>query len=315
MRGFILEEYLIGTGGWAYFHIPRLNPLLAYSRIFNFVEVNSTFYQIPPLEEVERWRRRVPPDFQFTVRAHQTITHKHKLQPTQEALVTFEKMKEICNTLRTGILHLQTPPSFKPTRHAISDLRNLVTSSNLGKLRLALEMRGTNPSKLPSQLSKVMQEHDIIHCTDISKGETPAYNSDILYSRLFGKGEHNVYQPTDEELAEIDNKASNGNFQKVIMSFHFVRMYKDATRLKIYKETGKFPQLTGSTGLSSLEEVLSEDARFPSTNQDLVRSQGWKLFDLSEERRVHARELLQQLPEGTYNNIAEVRETLQSRIR
>jgi hypothetical protein len=40
------------------------------------------------------------------------------------------------------------------------------------------------------------------------------------------------------DTAEIDGKASNGNFQRVVMSFHFVRMYKDAARMKIYKQTG-----------------------------------------------------------------------------
>lgn len=84
-----LKEYLIGTGGWAYFQIPGLRSLAAYSKAFNFVEVNSTFYEIPSLKQVEKWRRMVPPDFQFTVRGHQTITHKHHLQPTPEALENF----------------------------------------------------------------------------------------------------------------------------------------------------------------------------------------------------------------------------------
>jgi uncharacterized protein YecE (DUF72 family) len=79
-----------------------------------------------------------------------------------------------------------------------------------------------------------MQDHDIIHCTDLSRGETPAYESDVLYTRLFGPREHDVYQPTDKELVFIDKKASESKSQKVIMSFHFVRMYKDAARLKIY---------------------------------------------------------------------------------
>ena len=58
------------------------------------------------------------------------------------------------------------------------------------------------------------------------------------------------------------------------MSFHFVRMYKDAARLKIYREIGKFLPVANSTGLASLEEVVSEDASFPATKQELVRSQG-----------------------------------------
>ena len=58
-------EYLIGTGGWAYFQIPGFKSLEAYSRIYNFVEVNSTFYEIPSTNLIEKWRNIVPEDFQL----------------------------------------------------------------------------------------------------------------------------------------------------------------------------------------------------------------------------------------------------------
>jgi len=307
-----LKEYLIGAGGWAYFKIPRLHPLVAYSKAFNFVEVNSTFYQIPPMREVERWRNLVPPDFQFAVRAHRAITHRHKLQPAEEALEAFEKMKKICKTLNTVILHLQIPRSFKLTLASVNNLRDFLSSVNLEKLRLALEIRETPSSNLPPELLKTMQDYKMIHCADLSKGEMPAYESDILYSRLFGKGQHNIYQPTDEELEQIDRKASSGNSEKIILNFHFVKMYKDAARLKIYKQTGKFPMVTRSTGFSSLSEILREDAKFPATKQELIQSQGWKLFDLTNEKRTQAAEFLQKLPNRTYTSVNEVIETLKS---
>jgi uncharacterized protein YecE (DUF72 family) len=310
-----LTEYIIGTGGWAYFQIPGVHPLLAYSKAFNFVEVNSTFYEMPSLKEVETWRKLVPPNFEFTVRANKAITHKHKLQPTQEAFKNFEKMKQICTILNAPVLHLQTPPKFSFDEKNTKSLHDFLSSINLAKLRLAMEIRGVPPSKLPSELVKTMQDYNIIHCVDLSKGETPAYESDILYSRLFGKGQHNIYQPTDEELAQIDKKAIGGAFQKIISSFHFVRMYKDAARLKIYKETGKFPQITKNTGVASLEEVLREDAQFPTTKQALIQYQGWKLFDLTQDKRIRVAEFLQKLPEKTYDNISEVIETLHSAIR
>ncbi|MGD0027471.1 MAG: DUF72 domain-containing protein [Candidatus Bathyarchaeia archaeon] len=308
-----MKEYLIGTGGWAYFNVPGLRSLVAYSRAFNFVEVNSTFYQIPPLKQVEEWKKLVPPDFQFGVRAHRTmiqVTPRWK----QKALDIFERMKQICDALGSDFLHLQLPASLKLTQQWIDEFRSFVSSIDLGNLRLGLEIRGVRPSKLPAELLRFMQDHDIVHCTDVSKGEMPAYDSDVLYTRLFGKGEHNVYQPTDEELTEIDNKVSNSNSQKIVMSFHFVRMYKDAARLKIYEQTGKFPRVTRSTGLSSLGEVLSEDALFPTTKQELMRNQGWKIFDLNEDKRVHARYLLQNLPERTYSNLDEVIRDLKSEL-
>lgn len=307
-----MPEYLIGAGGWAYFKVPGLDPLVAYSKAFNFVEVNSTFYQIPPLRDVERWRSLVSHDFQCAVRAHRSLTHTLKLESTPEVFETFEVMKQICNLLNANILHLQTPPSLSKSPAFSGKLHDFLGSVNLGELRLALEIRGVSASKLPVELVNVMQNHDVVHCVDLSKDEMPAYDSNVLYSRLFGKGYHNVYQPTDGELKEIDKKVLSRNFQKMVLSFHFGRMYKDAARLKIYKQTGKFPKITKSEGLASLEEILREDAEFPSSKQELVSDQGWKLFDVAEDNRVHAREYLQRLPEKTYNSVNDVMDALHS---
>ena len=311
-KGAVLAEYLIGAGGWAYFQVPGMHPLVAYSRAFDFVEVNSTFYQIPALKEVENWRKLVPQDFQFTVRVHRSLTHKLKLETSTEAFEIFEVMKQICSILNAGFLHLLIPPFVSEDKALNSKLKAFLDSVDVGKLRLALEMRGLSATKLPLDVVKTMQDHDIVHCVDLSKGEMPAYDSDMLYSRLFGKGYHNVYQPTDEELVDIDKKAMSRASKKIIVSFHFVRMYKDAARLKIYKQTGKFPKVTRETGLASLDEVLREDARFPASKEELIKSQGWKLFDLTQDKRVLARDYLQKLPERTYSNIGDVIETLRS---
>jgi uncharacterized protein YecE (DUF72 family) len=306
---------LVGTGGWAYFQVPGLRPLKAYSRIFNFVEVNSTFYQIPELKEVEKWRRRVPSDFRFSVRAHQSITHQYRLRPVDGTFEALERMKQICNALDAEIMHLQTPPSFELTKASIMNFQNILSSVNLQKLRLALEIRGTKSQQLHPKLLKTMQENNIIHCTDLSRAEKPAYESDMLYTRLFGLGKHNVYQPTDDELVEIDRLASSEKSEKIVMSFHFVRMYTDAARFKTYKQTGQFPMVTKSTGLDSLEEILGEDARFPSTKQELMQSQGWKLFDLSETERIRLMDLLEKLPETIYNDLDEVIDELEHMMR
>jgi len=311
MRIIALSKYLIGAGGWAYFQVPGVHPLAAYSRAFDFVEVNSTFYEIPSLDLVKSWRRLVPPNFEFSVRCNKALTHKYKFQPVPEAFEVLKRMTAICKTLRAEILHLQTPASFQPTKANVDLIREFFSSADLKGIRVALKMRGAK-QPLNRDLITTMQDYNIIHCVDLSKDEEPAYKSDILYSRLFGKGPRNIYQPTDEELRKIDKKASKGDPKTVAVSFHFVRMYKDAARFKIYKQTGKFPKVTKSTGLNSLTEVLREDAEFPSNKTELIRHQGWKLIDLTEDKRVHASYMLEMLPEKTYNSVNEIVETLQS---
>lgn len=304
-----MTKFLIGAGGWAYFQVPGQDSLTAYSKAFNFVEVNSTFYTMPSLREVESWRRRVQKDFEFTVRCHRDLTHKLKLEPLDESYRILSEMIAICKTLETDILHVQTPARLKFTDSKIRSVRDFFQSASLKGIRIAWEARQTGTQPLPTNLVKLMQDFNIIHCVDVSR-EEPAYASDVLYTRLFGKGKHNIYQFTDEELEEIDKKATRTEHRKVIVSFHGLRMYKDAARYKLYKQTGKFPQVTKSTGLASLREVLSEDTKFPTTKQKLLQHQGWKLFDLTQTKRIRASEILQKLPQQTYQNINQVIQTL-----
>jgi uncharacterized protein YecE (DUF72 family) len=306
-----LGEYYIGTGGWAYFQVPGLSPLVAYSKAFNFVEVNSTFYKMLSPAEVEMWRKAVPQSFHFSVRAHRSITHNTRFELTNELYESFEKMQRICLILNADALHLQFPPSFNASESA-DKINELLSTVKIGKLNLAMEIRGEFGSCLPPHMAKIMQDHNIIHCVDPLRGEVPAYKSDILYSRLFGKGEHNIYQPDDNELLLVD-KMSSG-YQRVYQTFHGAKMYSDAARLKTYRKTGKFPMVTKTTALDSLESVLKQDAAFPSTKQALISDQGWKLFDMREDLRLKASTILERLPDKSYNSLNEVMEELHNKI-
>ena len=122
-----MTQYCIGAGGWAYFQVPGLSPLEAYSTAFDFVEVNTTFYSVPSLRQVRSWRRRVPSHFEFTVRCHRTVTHQHQFQVTPETREVFRQMIRICQVLRASVLHLQTSPTFLLSSRNIQRLRKFFT--------------------------------------------------------------------------------------------------------------------------------------------------------------------------------------------
>ena len=304
-----MTKFLIGTGGWAYFQVPNVHPLVAYSRAFNFVEVNSTFYKIPNLKRVESWRRMVPSDFEFSVRCNKELTHNLRFQSVPKAYEIIERMVAICKVLRADLLHFQTPPSVKPSKSNGKIIGDFFSTINLGEIRPVLEIRSQDP--MDSSFIEVLRELNIIHSVDLLKDELPAYNSDILYTRLFGKGFHNVYQPLDSELREVDRVASQDNHKKAVITMHSNRMFKDAARFLMFKETGNFPMVTKSTGVNSLVEVLKEDAKFPSTRKELVVDQGWKVIDLTKEERVRASELLNKLSDKTYYDVNEIIEDLE----
>jgi uncharacterized protein YecE (DUF72 family) len=303
-----LTEFLIGTGGWAYFSIPEVDSLQAYSRAFNFVEVNSTFYEIPKMKIVESWRNRVTEDFEFSVRCNKLLTHELIFESVPEAFKILDTMVSICETLKAEILHFQTPFSFTYNKINGDKVTDFFKSTKIKNLRIALEIR--SPTPLNPSFVKDIQDLNIIHCVDLLKGIKPAYHSDILYTRLFGKGHHNIYQPLDSELKQIENVASKEEIKKAVITMHSNRMFKDAARFKIYKETGEFPMVTKSIGIHSLAEVLKEDTRFPSNKTELLNHQGWKIIDLTPKKRVHASDLLQKLPEKSYNTLDDIVQTL-----
>ena len=80
---------LIGTSGWSYpewdgaFYPPGMDPadyLGFYADRFPIVEVDSTFYRVPPRRMVQGWRNHTPPGFRFALKVPQAITHKKQLQ-------------------------------------------------------------------------------------------------------------------------------------------------------------------------------------------------------------------------------------------
>ena len=304
-----MSELLIGAGGWAYFQVPGLNSLEAYSKAFDFVEVNSTFYEIPSLQLVKSWRRRVPPPFEFSVRCHRDVTHRFGLEPSTEAFNVFKVMTDICDVLNSKFLVLVTPPSLNFSKEKMYSIRDFLSSIDLEGIRLVWEVKRRMRELIPSALIALMQEYNIIHCVDLSNEASPI-DADIVYTRVFGKGVHNLYQFTDEELLDMDDRITSKERSTVAVSFHNVRMYKDAVRYKIYKQTRKFPSVSKARGQQSLREALREDAEFPASKQELLRDQGWKVIDLTDDRRIQAHGLLEKLPDKLFRDIEDVMQNL-----
>jgi len=296
-----LTEYLIGTGGWSYFKVPSKSSLRAYSEHFNFVEVNYTFYEYPDSRTVERWRQTVPDDFTFAVRCHQDLTHNIGLQPTDEAIEVFNRMIWICKILNAPFLHLLTPANYPLDNRKIRQARDFFSTASWKGVQLAWEVRST----ITPKLGDLMRDMEIVNSVDLSREKSPQ-KTDIIYTRLFGKGRHNIYQFIDEELMEIDQKILKAEAKTAIITYHGVRMNSDASRFKHYKETGRFLPVTAFIGIDSIRSVLDEDAKFPCTKAELVKHQGWKVVDLTMDRRVHLSEMLSKLHERTYGNIQEV---------
>ena len=264
--------------------------------------MNSTYYQLPSPATVTSWRRRVLPGFEFSVRCQRDIAELHQLESTPKTVRIIDSMQKICRHLRASVLTVLIPKALVGNKELVPKLNAFLSTISFGSTRIAIEFRGGEPTK---EALTTLKDHGAVHSVDVSKRD-PEVESSILYSRLFGKGRENTYEFDDNELRDIAAKASGPKFEKSILAFHGVRMYRDAARLKTFLNSGKFPSLTGQVGLESLDEVLREDATFPTSRSELVDRQGWKLYDKSAEERARAGEVFEKLPEKTYKSIGEV---------
>jgi uncharacterized protein YecE (DUF72 family) len=294
-----MSQILVGAGGWAYFQVPGTDSLEPYSQAFDFVELNSSYYELPTYSSASDWRKRVPDDFRFSVRCPRIIVDHYGLNLLPGSRALLERLEEVCKQLEAEVMTVLIGASspIKDIQLA-TRLKEFLGTFGSDNTQVAVEFRGLRPSE---EVFDVMKESGAIHSTDLSNSE-PRYEGRILYSRLFGKGEENIYEFDDGELKEITKKASAPKFEKSILAFHGVRMYRDAGRVKSFIDKGYFPKITGGVGTDSIREVLSEDARFPTTRSRLLMDQGWKVYqDTDEVRKIST--VLEKLPEGEFNSL------------
>jgi uncharacterized protein YecE (DUF72 family) len=303
-----MSQPLVGAGGWAYFQVPGTDSLEAYSQAFDFVELNSSYYELPAYASVAEWRRRVPSNFHFSIRCPRIIVDHYGLRLLPGTRSLLERLEELCRILEAEVMTILIGVASPVKESELGPrLEEFFGTFKAGNTVVAVEFRDFRPSR---EVLDVMRESGAIHCVDLSK-DNPSYDGKIMYSRLFGKGEENIYEFDDHELREITRKASEPKFKKSILAFHGVRMYRDAGRVKSFIQKGFFPRITGGIGAESIREVLSDDARFPTSRSGLVKDHGWKVFqDTREVRRLST--VLEKLPEGNYKSLDDLMVELHS---
>lgn len=111
----------IGTSGWFYrgwkglYYPPDLPPnewFKFYARDFNTVEINSTFYRGAKKSNLRKWRKDVPAQFLFSLKASRVITHMKKLKDASEDVWSFMKEAQGLEE-NLGPVLFQLPPSLK----------------------------------------------------------------------------------------------------------------------------------------------------------------------------------------------------------
>ena len=136
---------LIGTSGWQYrdwrgrFYpekLPQREWLAHYGERFETVEINNSFYRLPPLETFRQWRAAVPEGFVVAVKASRYLTHVKRLADPEEPV---QRLMDRAAGLgdRLGPILLQLPPNLQADPARLD-----ATLACFGpKVRVAVEVR------------------------------------------------------------------------------------------------------------------------------------------------------------------------------
>jgi uncharacterized protein YecE (DUF72 family) len=208
----------IGTSGYSYkewkgsFYPEDIKPdkmLRFYAEQFSTVEINNTFYRIPQKSVLETWKKQVPKDFRFAIKAPQRITHIKRLKDVEDDNKYFiDAVKTLGNKL--GIVLYQFPPFFKKDMERFQNFLNLLPKN----INVAFEFR--HGSWLEDDLYSLLNEKNYTVCLSETDKEP-----DIEILNTAEKGYLRL-RKTDYSKSEIKKwhkKINSQNWEEVFIFF------------------------------------------------------------------------------------------------
>ncbi len=218
--------------------------LRQYAARLPVAEVQQTFYEPPKLATARRWRQEVPPEFEFTLKAWQLITHEAtsptyrrlkrpltgeersqagSFRLTPVVLTAWQATREIALALNARIILFQCPARFGPIPENLGRLRRFFQHLDRGGFVFAWEPRCDWPRETVAALGR---ELDLVLALD--PFATPPFPGPLAYFRLHGRGGYR-YAYTEDDLQELASLLA-GHAEAYVL-FNNMHMWTDACRL------------------------------------------------------------------------------------
>jgi uncharacterized protein YecE (DUF72 family) len=145
------RNLFLGTSGWAYpswkpdFYpkdVPSRAFLQFYASRLTSVEVNYTFRILPSVTQLKGWLDATPPDFRFSFKAPQRITHFQRLRESSAAVAEFiASLKPARAAGKLGPLLFQLPPNFAADHSRLEAFLKVPALRRNRLLQVAFEFR------------------------------------------------------------------------------------------------------------------------------------------------------------------------------
>jgi uncharacterized protein YecE (DUF72 family) len=184
-----MAKLYAGTSGWAYpswkpaFYPPKLAQskfLSYYSTQLNAVEVNFTFRQLLKETTAQKWITETPPQFRFSVKSHQVITHIKRLKKTEDFVPRFlATIEPLAHAGKLGPLLFQLPPNLKLDSELLKEFLTVLPRGALS----AFEFR--HNSWLVDEIFDLLKARNVALCVaETEERATPdVVTADFCYYR------------------------------------------------------------------------------------------------------------------------------------
>lgn len=112
-------EVYVGCAKWNKADLKGFYPrgtkdeLTYYSRQFNSIELNATFYNSPDKNQVITWKEKTPADFKFFPKIPQSVSHYRRLNDVKNLTEDFADSVSMFEE-KLGMVFLQMIDNFKP---------------------------------------------------------------------------------------------------------------------------------------------------------------------------------------------------------
>ena len=207
----------VGCSGWQYPHwrndfypadLPASRWLEHYTRHFNTIEINNTFYRLPERATFAAWKRRVPRGFICAVKASRFLTQMKKLNDPDEPLARlFSRASALGRAL--GPVLYQLPPKWPLN---LDRLRVFVSALPKHR-RHAIEFR--EPGWYNDEVFDLLATHGVALCVHDMAGSASGKTSvgPFVYARFHGTSKYSGSYPqaTLESWADwMSERAQSG---------------------------------------------------------------------------------------------------------
>ncbi len=221
-------EVYVGCAKWnkqdlKNFYPPKTKDELSYySKQFNSIELNATYYRSPSKENVESWANKTPKDFKFFPKIPQSISHYGRLQNVTDKLNEYLDAVALFEE-KLGMIFLQMHENFAPKD--FEKLENFIQNFPKG-YPLAVELRHedwfSNEENF-NRLVSLLEKHNISNIIVDTAGRRDMVHmrltSNEAFVRFVGANIPSDYERLDEWIETIKLWKAEG-LQKLYFFIH-----------------------------------------------------------------------------------------------